>query len=87
MNLFESDRVRRRFRWPLSGRPLVGMMLALAAWCGPSGSANGMPERFFAPYVDATLYPAFDIAGTAQTASALGRNASTSPVFPNTTSG
>ena len=64
MNLFESDRVRRRFRRLLSGRPVVRLVLALAAWCG---LANGMPERFFAPYVDATLYPAFDIAGTAQT--------------------
>jgi len=27
---------------------------------------EGMPDRFFAPYVDATLYPSFDIAAAAQ---------------------
>jgi len=28
--------------------------------------AGNMPERFFAPYVDATLYPKFNLVGTAQ---------------------
>lgn len=39
---------------------------AIGAWLLCGMVAHAMPPRFFAPYVDATLYPAFDIAGTAQ---------------------
>ncbi|GEM_PF-1028122 len=48
---------------------LEKLALSTIAGCffavSPSTSAE-LPERFFAPYVDATLYPKFDLAGVAQ---------------------